>query len=299
MTLQYALVDVFTTTRFHGNPLAIVRVPAAQRASLAQETKQKIATEFNLSETVFLHEPPTEKPLSAGSVAIDIFTPKCEIPFAGHPTIGTACYILTQSSTNSLKELVTKAGAIPITRDSQTGLVGASIPFAYHEHQVPVQSGLVITGSAPVISIVKGLSFVLAQLPDLEALNGVSGALLKDCFTSEHLDEGWNEGPTGTKYFVDLGRDEQGCRQLRTRMFIGWEDPGTGSASSALACYLALKEAKELGTGPFHYHIVQGVEMGRRNDIYVTVERNESRDQISDVLLRGTAVLVGEGQIML
>ncbi|KAE8386116.1 hypothetical protein ETB97_009406 [Aspergillus alliaceus] len=302
MSLEYAIVDVFTTTQFQGNPLAIVRVPAQQRTSLLQETKQKIATEFNLSETVFLHEPQSDDLSSAESVIIDIFTPRCEIPFAGHPTIGTAYYVLKQSSAtglSSLKRLLTKAGPIPISQDTKTGLVGACIPFAYHQHRGLVQSSLTITGSAPVISIVKGLSFVLAQLPGLEALATVSGALLDDCFTSDHLDEGWNMGPTGTEYFVDLGRDEQGYRKLRTRMFIGWEDPGTGSASSALACYLALCESKELGKGPFDYHIIQGVEMGRQNDIYITVSRNEGGDQIANVLLRGTSVLVGDGRIML
>ncbi|RAK81733.1 PhzF family phenazine biosynthesis protein [Aspergillus fijiensis CBS 313.89] len=289
MSLPYALVDVFTSTRFQGNPLAIVRVPAQQRDTLTQETKQKIATEFNLSETVFLHES-----ASPTDLHIDIFTPKCEIPFAGHPTIGTACHVLEQQAsatgTRSLQTLITKAGPIPIT--TADDLVGASIPFAYHQHQKPVQS-------APVISIVNGLSFALQQLPDLASLAAVTEALLPDCFATAHLDAGWDSGPTGSKYYVDLGRDESGCRTLRTRMFIGWEDPGTGSASSALAAYLALQEPGEDGAGPFDYHIIQGVEMGRRNNIYVTVERDAGGGKIAKILLRGTAVLVGEGRIML
>ncbi|PYI23551.1 phenazine biosynthesis-like protein [Aspergillus violaceofuscus CBS 115571] len=291
MSLTYALVDVFTTTRFQGNPLAIVRVPAQQRDTLSQETKQKIATEFNLSETVFLHESASDSPTD---LHIDIFTPKCEIPFAGHPTIGTACYVLQQQAsatgTRSLQQLTTKAGAIPVTAADE--LVGASIPFAYHQHQQAVQS-------APVISIVNGLSFALHQLPDLESLAAVTEALLPDCFTTAHLDAGWDSGPTGSKYYVDLGRDASGGRTLRTRMFIGWEDPGTGSASSALAAYLALQEPSEEGAGPFDYHIVQGVEMGRRNDIYVTVERDPAGEKIAKILLRGTAVQVGEGRLML
>ena len=310
MFLNYALVDVFTTTRFLGNPLAIVRVPASYLASLSQETKQKIAIEFNLSETIFLHESAEEwqdQPLrSSETLAIDTFTPKCEIPFAGHPTIGTAAYIFQQHNTGpaavaSLKFLATKAGHISVSQDAKDGLISARIPFDYHLHQTRIPSpSVTLSGSSstsPAVSIVKGLSFVLAELCDLEALGSVSAGLLADCVNPQNLDEGWCTGLIGTKYFVDLGKDDQGCRQLRTRMFVSWEDPGTGSASSALSCFLALGEAKEKGSGPFHYHIIQGVEMGRRNDIHVRVSRSEDGEQISEVLLQGNSVLVGEGRI--
>lgn len=103
MFLSYALMDVFTTTPFSGNPLAIVRVPATYKSSLSHETKQKIAVEFNLSETIFLYEPSEDCQDNADSLAIDTFTPKCEIPFAGHATIGTATYIFQNYPGLSLK----------------------------------------------------------------------------------------------------------------------------------------------------------------------------------------------------
>ncbi|RAL00763.1 PhzF family phenazine biosynthesis protein [Aspergillus ibericus CBS 121593] len=300
MFLNYDLVDVFTATPFLGNPLAIVRVPASYRSTLSQETKQKIAVEFNLSETIFLHEPSEgcQDPLE--TLAIDTFTPKCEIPFAGHPTIGTAAYIFQNfpgAESGIFKALVTKAGHIPVSQDSATGLVSASIPQDYHMHQARIPSNVTISDASPVVSLAKGLSFVLAELRDVEILARISSGLLKDCVNPQNLDEGWNVGLIGTKYFVDLGKDDQGCRQLRTRMFVTWEDPGTGSASSALACFLALRETKEQGSGPFHYHIIQGVEMGRRNDIYVRVSRSEDGEKISEVLLQGASVSVGEGRI--
>ncbi|KAJ5358051.1 hypothetical protein N7541_005209 [Penicillium brevicompactum] len=301
ISLEYAVVDVFTKTRFLGNPLAIVLVPAKHRTTLTQCTKQKIAVEFNLSETVFLHEHPENSNDSdqLDSFDIDIFTPKCEIPFAGHPTIGTAMYILRDYARRSgnLKELVTKAGPIPISQEVSSGLLSASIPFECHLHQTPIVSDMVVKGTAPIMSFVKGLSFVLAELSDVDRLASVSAGLLEDCLNVEVMDDGWNCGLTGTKYFVDLGNDENGIKQLRTRMFVSWEDPGTGSASSALACYLALGESKERGTGPFFYHIIQGVEMGRRNDMFVTVSRSEDGERITEVLLRGDSVLVSEGRI--
>ncbi|TPR04903.1 Major Facilitator Superfamily protein [Aspergillus niger] len=284
MFLSYALMDVFTTTPFSGNPLAIVRVPATYKSSLSHETKQKIAVEFNLSETIFLYEPSEDCQDNADSLAIDTFTPKCEIPFAGHATIGTATYIFQNYPGLSLK-------------DMETGLVGAGLPIDFYMHQerIPASSPLV-SDPSPAVSIAKGLSFVLAELRDVKSLQSVSGGFLEDCVNPTMLDDGWNVGLIGTKYFVDLGKDEQVCRQLRTRMFVSWEDPGTGSASTALACFLALREPTE-GSGPFHYHIIQGVEMGRRNDIYVRVSRTKDGTGLGEVLLQDAAVLVGEGRI--
>lgn len=299
MFLDYVVVDVFTNTRFLGNPLAIVSVPAKHRSTLTQTIKQKIAIEFNLSETIFLHESPEDSPQPIESLAIDTFTPKCEIPFAGHPTIGTAAYVFRKHASGSinLKEFVTKAGPIPVSQDVASGLFSAVIPFEWHQHRASVESKIVVNGAAPVISLVKGLSFVLAELEDIDTLAGISSNLLEDDLDVGILDDGWNCGLTGTKYFVNLGKDENGCTQLRTRMFVSWEDPGTGSASSTLACFLALRESKELGAGPFHYHIVQGVEMGRRNDIFVTVTRSDDGERATEILLCGDSVLVSEGRL--
>ncbi|KAJ5769229.1 Diaminopimelate epimerase-like protein [Penicillium odoratum] len=302
MHLQYVVVDVFTTTRFLGNPLAIVRVPAAYGSQLSQEKKLQIAAEFNLSETIFLHEPQNNSQEPFNSLSVDIFTPKCEIPFAGHPTIGAAAYILqhcTDLSSEAFQYLVTKAGPIPVAQESPTGIVSARIPFDYHVHKATVKSSVTITGVSPIVSIVSGLSFVLAELPDLKSLAGVSAGLRDDCFVPHDLDEGWDSGLTATKYFVDLGEDQKGQRQFRTRNFVSWEDPGTGSAASALGCYIALKEPKERGSGPFRYKFTQGVEMGRQNDIFVSVKRSEDTTQVKEVFLRGSTVLVSEGRMMI
>lgn len=90
MELSFTTLDVFTRTRFEGNPLAVVRVPAALRDALTPERKQAVAREFNLSETVFLHEPADSDEATTTVLEIDIFTVDQELPFAGHPAIGTA-----------------------------------------------------------------------------------------------------------------------------------------------------------------------------------------------------------------
>jgi PhzF family phenazine biosynthesis protein len=93
MKLSFTTLDVFTSTSYAGNPVAIIKVPASESASLTQKQKQSIASEFNLSEIVFLHLP-TEGTTTSKELKIDIFTSIAEVPFAGHPTIGTSHYSL-------------------------------------------------------------------------------------------------------------------------------------------------------------------------------------------------------------
>ncbi|KAK9490425.1 hypothetical protein V1508DRAFT_399918 [Lipomyces doorenjongii] len=113
--LPFVTLDVFTKERYAGNPLAVVRVSQSQ--TLTQEQKQIIAREFNYSETVILHDEDTECP-TAASHTIDIFTTDAELPFAGHPTIGTACLLGAARIGNKHDEsqiqgtIVTKAGPI-------------------------------------------------------------------------------------------------------------------------------------------------------------------------------------------
>lgn len=92
--LDFVTLDVFTSKPYQGNPLAIVRIPSSR--TLTQEQKQAIAREFNLSETTFLHENAEGEANLAWTV--DIFMTSRELPFAGHPTVGTACYVLGRTA---------------------------------------------------------------------------------------------------------------------------------------------------------------------------------------------------------
>jgi PhzF family phenazine biosynthesis protein len=293
MQLSFTTLDVFTSTRYVGNPVAIVHVPASLSESLTQSQKQAISTEFNLSETVFLHLPetgtaPTER-------KIDIFTSAAEIPFAGHPTIGTAHYLLKVLG-EKVDTLITKAGPIPISINEDTGNVKAQVPQAFHVHKVTYNCSL--NGKEnPTCSIVKGMSFIFVKLETLEALSSSREVmnLQGDTYDPSPLDEGWREGLIGTMYFVAQGEDESGRKTYRTRMFGSREDPGTGSASSGLGCYLAGLEGMEKGVVKFKFE--QGVEMGRRNEIEVDVTRSEGGEGVERVVLSGAAVPVMEGNL--
>ncbi|KAH7383088.1 phenazine biosynthesis protein-like protein phzf family [Cadophora sp. MPI-SDFR-AT-0126] len=291
MKLSYTTLDVFTSKRYTGNPVAVVRVPSG--SSLSQTQKQAIAAEFNLSEIVFLHLP--DEGETSSERKIDIFTHKAEVPFAGHPTIGTSHYLLHTTS-QDVNTVITKAGKIAIEKDEQTGEVKAEIPFDFHVHEKTFESTL--NGiKNPVASIVNGMSFIYVVLKDLETLAKAKENLHVNTYDPSVLDDGWKNGLIGTMYLVALGTDEFGRKKYRTRMFGSREDPGTGSASSGLGCWLAGQEDRSLGKGPFKYAFTQGVEMGRKNEIGVEVTRGENGDGIQKVVLSGTATPVMEGTL--
>ena len=321
MDLQFFTLDVFTSTRLEGNPLAVVRVPWAVCNTLSEETKQKIAKEFNLSETVFLHEGEGDgdEGRDVRERHIDIFTTDSEIPFAGHPTIGTAVLVRDHLGHAAVDTLVARAGPIRLQQqqpvvvgaagEGPARVVRASIPHDVHLHAKtladalggPEDPGLSphpvareAERRAPVFSIVNGMTFLLAKLPSLEALAHVGRtpldlARLRD----DLLDEGWRSGFVGKYYYVDLGSGD-GERRLRTRMVeLNLEDPATGSAASALASYLTLTEEKK-GT---RFEITQGVEMGRKSVISVETTTRASDGQLEEVWLGGTAVVVMSGSL--
>lgn len=131
---------------------------------------------------------------------------------------------------------------------------------AYHKSVVEIHNDFAI------VSIVKGMTFVLVELDDLDALKLVS--LAGGSLTISDLDSGWNQTFIGAYFFVRTGNSHAGAATVQARMIEGpLEDPATGSAASALTAYLSLKE----GTSgeSLSYEIVQGVEMGRRSEILI------------------------------
>ncbi|KAG6820134.1 hypothetical protein H0H93_005009 [Arthromyces matolae] len=292
LKLKFVQLDVFTTTPYLGNPLAIVHIP--EGVELSQTQKQRIALEFNLSETVFLHETSTKD----APVAIDIFTPTAELPFAGHPTIGTGWYLLSQPGVQTdTVTLKTKAGEIPVIRKGNG--VSLQVPIDFKVHGSTKQDSLKDLqprladkdykngkgGAEAVASIVKGMTFVLLELSSEEALEKMQPFASGPC--EKPADIGPWSGYMGLYAFF-----ERADGVLRTRMFDGpLEDPATGSAASTLGGWLG-KNRK--GTGKWDIEIVQGVEMGRKSEISVQVEVG-SDGEVDKIKLGGTAVDVMEG----
>lgn len=311
--LDFVTLDVFTETPYKGNPLAIVHLPPASSA-LSYAQKLAIAAEFNLSETVFVHDAAAaadEGLDPANTRRIDIFMTVKELPFAGHPTIGSAKYLQAQGIT----QLVTKAGPIPI-RFGDDGVASASIPHDTHLNSVRLKdaearidaSRLHTTPdiraaelAAPIFSIVRGMTFALIRLPSLEHLAQVAPGPFPIAY-GDIMDAGWDDTFIGRYYNVLIGTDvsDAGVRtvKLRTRMLeTAIEDPATGSAACALTSYLALHEYAE---ERIRFEVTQGVEMGRQSDIVVEVSVNIGKDgvrTIKEVLLGGTARRIMKGKI--
>ncbi|KAJ5473344.1 hypothetical protein N7475_002910 [Penicillium sp. IBT 31633x] len=312
--LKFVTLDVFTSTPYSGNPLAVVFLPEDGSSALTQNQKQTIAREFNLSESIFVHPVGSDK----SKRTIDIFTTDCEIPFAGHPTIGAASWFLSHSADpadgTNVTTLATKSGDIPISvQDSATNYVAAQIAHNTHIHaaRFPLKELLRLHPTLapffpqqdvtfPLFSIVNGMSQLFIELPSLEALGAVTpatGGELISAANTDYLDEGWRAGLVCVYFIVrDVEDDVTKQKVIRSRMMLGnLEDPATGSSASGLAAYLALTEGK---AGQYqHHHVVQGVEMGRRSDIGVGVTLDGEK-KIQQVVLTGSAVSVSEGKVL-
>lgn len=147
--------------------------------------------------------------------------------------------------------------------------------------------------TVPIVSIVKGMTFILIELKTLEALQSVTTT--GSPMSVSGLDEEWKDTFVGTYFYVQTAGAD-GVRHLRTRMIEGTlEDPATGSAASDLAAYLSLTHGKPGQT--LEYEITQGVEMGRKSDISVQVVLGE-QSGIEKITLGGKTVPVMEGRLL-
>ncbi|OJD37206.1 phenazine biosynthesis protein [Diplodia corticola] len=308
--LRYHTLDVFTRQRFAGNPLAVVQIPGD--VALSQGQKLLIAREFNFSETVFLHE----RQGGETTWKIDIFITTAEIPFAGHPTIGAACLVLSQmpgyaDAAGMIQgKFLTKAGEVRLKYSTTEGTATADIPHNVHIHRgtlsrprlLEMQPSIAMLFSPtmprvpeqmPVVSIVKGMTFALIEVDSLATLSAaVPGAFAVDVA----LDKDWDQSFVALYFYFRLPDSADSTRNLRTRMIEGGlEDPATGSAASALACFLSLAEGV---TGQrLRYGITQGMEMGRTSEIGVQVALGKTEREVESVQLSGAVVEVMEGRL--
>ncbi|PVH70615.1 Diaminopimelate epimerase-like protein [Cadophora sp. DSE1049] len=315
--LSYVTLDVFTTNRFTGNPLGVVRLPSGQ--SLTQIQKQTIAREFNYSETIFIHE--TEDKVAEHR--IDIFMTDTELPFAGHPTIGAAWFLATSQPSNNdsniNKTIITKAGSIPYQFDTELGTVFIDVPHDVHVHKhqmskeeaaeagIPTSLAQKILGPSSFVSIVKGVTFVMVELPSNNILSTVTGSVIPNKLR-DGLDHPWFDGVLlGTWYFVNNGWGENGTVQISSRMIMhdgALEDPATGSAASAFSVYWTKRmwADREEGTSDsfdISFNIEQGADMGRPSKIQTKVVLDWKSAAVRRVVLGGSAVQVMEGHLVI
>lgn len=294
MKRRFTTLDVFTDRRFAGNPLAVVR----DADGLDAAAMQAIAREFNLSETVFLR-PPADV---AHRASLRIFTPASELPFAGHPTVGTAVLLGLDAGPGTHRFTVEeKVGTVRCVVTVKDGHGNAAFVLP----QLPVEAGSIrdIQGLAPALGVapsdlrlpgfvpvVYSAGFPIAFVP-VSGLDAIARCRPDAAALSASLGEG---GARAT--FVYCRQTVEAGSHFHARMFapaLGiTEDPATGAAVAAFAGVLTRFDPAE---GERIVVVEQGYEMGRPSRITLTVSVRDGR--IDQASIGGDAVVVSEGVI--
>ena len=274
---QYVVADVFTGTPLEGNPVAVL----TDARGLPPARMQQITREFNLSETVFVL--PAEEDADA---RVRIFTPAAELPFAGHPVLGTA-YVLGAAGAQETVRLETGAGVIRIdlTRENGqivSGRMGQPIPVLVpYDRTGELLAALgVKSAELPVEAYRNGPQHVyvaLASEQDVAALQPDLGALGR-------------LPAIGAVCFAGAGRHWK-ARNFAPGLGVP-EDPATGSAAGPLAVHLARHGRIAFGQ---EIEISQGAEIGRPSTLYARA--TGEGDRIDSVEVAGAAVVVARGEL--
>lgn len=296
MRRRLVTLDVFTDKRFAGNPLAVVLEPAG----LDTAAMQTIAREFNLSETVFVF-PPEDKSHRA---RIRIFTPVSELPFAGHPTVGTAVLLGRLDGGTNARNFMLGLTIGPVPCRVTPGGDGGSAVFDLP--RLPAEIGAPASDAA--IAAALGIDASDIGFDGFKAARWSAGApytivpvrgldVIKRCrINTADWDKAFAHDAHAAAYMVCRETAEAGSA-FHTRMFAPKqgvaEDPATGSAAAALAGYLAAHGGYR--DGEHAARIEQGYEMGRPSLIDLTLKI--AAGKLTGASIGGSAVVMMEGTI--
>jgi trans-2,3-dihydro-3-hydroxyanthranilate isomerase len=303
MELPFYTLDVFTDRTFGGNPLGVF--PDA--AHLPTDLMQRIALEMNLSETVFLGPPETED----GAARVRIFTPEREVPFAGHPTVGSAIFLAGRAiESGALDEALDPQGSgkpvvvrfverNPVFARFTTALLPEHRPSPHGVEELAAMVGLEpsdIGGVGPrgaklepeMVSC--GLEYFVIPVRTLEAARR---SALDTARWQRMLANAWAHHV----YLVCM--DGEGADvDVHVRMYAPGsgvpEDPATGSAAAALGGYLSKADGR--GEATLSWTVEQGLEIGRPSLLYVEADR--AGGTTSSVRVGGSAVPVSRGTMV-
>lgn len=290
--LEYHMVDVFTDTPLKGNGLAVV----FDTVGLSTERMQNIAREFNLSETTFIQRRDDALEKQEG-VRVRIFTTQEELPFAGHPTLGTASVLKLYAPEVidfDTVRLALNVGTVPVRfdRDSLFGEMTQRNPeFGQQLDTAEVASlcGLSpddLHATVPPQVVSTGTAFAIVALRSHESL----ARLRVDqepatAYLRAH----------GGRWFYVMGPTGSGSPAWRARMqFYGGEDPATGSAAGCAISYLVGHKIVSAGE---KIHVQQGVEISRASDLFLAADIVDG--MVTNVRVAGSTVPVAKGTIFL
>jgi len=294
--LEYFIVDVFTETPLAGNPLAVVM----NTFDLDAGQMQRIAREFNLSETTFVERRPAAVEQAEG-VRVRIFTTQEELKFAGHPTLGTASVLklrAPETMVNGTVTLALQVGPIRVGFESE-GLFGEMTQRdpefgpELDRKETAWLCGLEaedMDGALPPQIVSTGTAFAIVPLRAAEALARLRVRQQEATAWLRARGARWfyvvSPGPIG---------EQSSAQQWRARMqFNGGEDPATGSAAGCAISYLVARGAVASGV---RIHVRQGLEIGRPSDLFVSARSESAR--VTDVRVGGSTVPVAKGRLHL
>ena len=295
MRYRFLICDVFTNQRFGGNQLAVL--PEATGLSDAQ--MQQIAREFNFSESTFV------LPSTTGCTRqVRIFTPAAELPFAGHPNVGTAFVLASIGDLGEVAAATTvtfeeKAGRVPVTIGREGDgfrcvlsapealSIGKSVDVSLVANAISIAPADIVTSTHPPQVASVGLPFLFCEVNSREVLGRARVNLNAfEAFGALRV-------PANVLYYVRSKDDFD----IRARMFSPMdgilEDPATGSANCALGAMLA--HYQTAGEGTFAVRIAQGVEMGRPSVLMAEADKTGGR--VVAARIGGDSVMVGEGYL--
>ncbi|HUS18450.1 MAG TPA: PhzF family phenazine biosynthesis protein [Terriglobales bacterium] len=297
----YVVLDVFTNQPMQGNPLAVF----SEARGLSDAEMQSIAKETNLSETTFILPRDAAAERERG-VRVRIFTPTEELPFAGHPTLGTATYLRSAAQLPSNQvDLELNIGKIPVTfeergKDAPFGEMCQSDPEFGQTHElnaVAQMAGLEpadLRDDVPIQTVSTGVAFAIVPVKTLRAMHS-----LTNVFSWQTALRYLNRTDAKFAYFICTETDEPGPggpqANIHARMFFyNGEDPATGSAAGCAAAWMARYKVAKSGE---RLLIEQGVEMKRRSQLYVRAD--VANDKIVNVRVGGQAVIIARGEFEL
>jgi len=284
-TIPFRLVDVFTDRALAGNQLCV----CPDTPDLPEDLMQAVAKEIGFSETTFVTS------IERDRYAMRIFTPGQELPFAGHPTLGTAFVLAAEGRIEPNATQVVAAGEVPVEIDVTAGFVwmqqlppgfGAEVLAEDAAAAVGLDAGALATRALPTV-VSTGVGHLMAQARDDDAVAAARPDVPR-------LAEVMAASNSGGLYLFAFDPE---ARTAHSRLFASGlgvdEDAATGSAAGPLGAYLV----QQLGAEPGRFTVRQGIEMGRPSTLLVDVARTP--DGGVSVRVGGGVVIVGRGQFEL
>ncbi len=293
-SVAFYIVDVFAEEKYAGNELAVVR----RAGSLSDLEMQKIAREVNFSETTYILRDEENR----GGFDVRIFTPKEELPFAGHPTLGTAFIIQQEILKAPVKEVVLnlKVGPIPVTFTYR-----GDVPDILWMKQIKPRFGKTIEAEAVASAISLEAGEIDAKFPIQEVSTGVPFIIvplktLRSVKRSRiNLEKYFSliEGTEAKSILVFCPETYSSQNDLNVRVFADYygvpEDPATGSANGCLAGYMA--KHRYFGSPLVNVRVEQGYEIGRQSLLLLNAE--DKAGEIG-IFVGGKVILVARGELV-